>query len=147
MNALDSTAARPITADHLRTALRAVGLSQTELARLMGVTRGAVANWLRPGGTAPAGRVAQLHELLDPALAWAQSAEREFGLLPSGYAEYLEQRAGESGTETRAELLRLGRAMDPRAIRAALAVAASQQLTDELLLRLDGSVDGTAEEG
>jgi transcriptional regulator with XRE-family HTH domain len=48
-------------ADNLRAAMERKGISQSELARLLGIKSQAVNQWLKPGGTTPRGT--RLHDI------------------------------------------------------------------------------------
>lgn len=57
--------------DRIREAREQAGLSQTELARLLGVTRSACSQWESPQGTAPRReRLVQLAYVLDVSFEW-----------------------------------------------------------------------------
>lgn len=57
--------------DRIREAREQAGISQTELSRLLGVTRSACSQWESAGGTAPRReRLEQLAQLLDVRFEW-----------------------------------------------------------------------------
>lgn len=57
--------------DRIREAREQAGISQTELARLLGVTRSACSQWESTGGTAPRReRLEQLAQLLGVSFEW-----------------------------------------------------------------------------
>ncbi len=57
--------------ERIRESREQAGLSQTELSRLLGVTRSACSQWESPNGTAPRReRLLELASLLDVSFAW-----------------------------------------------------------------------------
>jgi transcriptional regulator with XRE-family HTH domain len=83
--------------DRIREARDQAGISQTELARLLGVTRSACSQWESSGGTAPRrDRLEQLAGLLGVSFEWLATGRGADGSqtdkvaeVPAGYATAL----------------------------------------------------------
>lgn len=69
--------------DRIREAREQAGLSQTELARLLGVTRSACSQWESEQGTAPRReRLVQLASVLDVSFEWLATGTAAAGQTP-----------------------------------------------------------------
>ncbi|HEX7029637.1 MAG TPA: helix-turn-helix transcriptional regulator [Gammaproteobacteria bacterium] len=70
--------------DRIREAREQAGISQTELARLLGVTRSACSQWESAGGTAPRReRLEQLAALLGVSFEWLATGRGGAGMAPA----------------------------------------------------------------
>ena len=92
--------------ERIREAREQAGLSQTELASLVGVTRSACSQWESPNGTAPKReRLRQLASLLDVNFVWLVTGEGHGnGVAPASYSLAPDQQ----------ELLDMYRQLPPR---------------------------------
>lgn len=145
-----------ISAEELRNARTAAGMTQPDLATKLGLSRDAIAKWERHGEQVPARREVAVAEALGDALAYVRDGEffdhftfpewielRAQQRLETHYARFSDPteranrpHAAEVDPVSASRLEEIAAELSPAQVLAALRLASAQELADELVRRV-----------